>query len=38
MNILVENDLIEGKQIIDLGVAQKSLGKISEELNKLLNS
>ena len=38
MNILVENDLIEGKQMIDLGVAQKSLGKISEELNKLLNS
>ena len=38
MNILVENDLIEGKQIIDLGQAQESLGKISQELNKLLKS
>jgi hypothetical protein len=38
MNILVENNLIEGNQIIDLGVAQKSLGKISQELDKLLNS
>ena len=38
MNILVENDLIEGKQIIDLGHAQESLGKISQELNKLLKS
>jgi hypothetical protein len=38
MNILIENDLIEGKQIIELGGAQESLGKISEELDKLLNS
>ena len=38
MNILVENDFIEGKQIIDLSGAQKSLGKISQELDKLLNS
>ena len=38
LNILVENDLIEGKKMIDLGGAQKSLGEISEELNKLLNS
>ena len=38
MNILIENDLIDGKQIIELGGAQESLGKISEELDKLLNS
>ena len=38
MNILVEADLIEGKQIIELGGGQESLGKISEELDKLLNS
>ena len=36
MNILVENDLIEGKQIIDLGEGQDSLGEISKELDKLL--
>ena len=38
LNILVENDLIEGKEIIDLSGAQDSLGEISKELNKLLNS
>lgn len=37
MNILVENDLIEGKRIINLGEAQDSLGEISKELDKLLN-
>ena len=38
MNILVENDLIRGSQIIDLSSAQKSLGQISDQLDKLLNS
>ena len=38
MNILVENNLIEGLQIINLGQAQDSLGEISKELDKLLNS
>lgn len=38
MNILVENDLIKGSQIIDLGMGQKSLGQISKQLDKLLNS
>ena len=38
MNILVENNLIEGSRIIDLGQAQDSLGEISKELDKLLNS
>ena len=38
MNILVENNLIEGKKIIDLGNGQKSLGEMSKELDKLLNS
>jgi hypothetical protein len=38
LNILVENNLIEGKKIIDLSMAQESLGEISKELDKLLNS
>jgi hypothetical protein len=38
MNILVENNLIEGSQIINLGQAQDSLGEISKHLDKLLNS
>ena len=38
LNILVENNLIEGSQIINLGQAQDSLGEISKELDKLLNS
>jgi hypothetical protein len=38
MNILVENNLIEGSRMIDLGQAQESLGEISKELDKLLNS
>jgi len=37
LNILVENNLIEGSQIINLGQAQDSLGEISKELDKLLN-
>jgi hypothetical protein len=38
LNILVENNLIEGSQIINLGQAQESLGEISKELDKLLNT
>jgi hypothetical protein len=38
MNILVENNLIEGSRMIDLGQGQDSLGEISKELDKLLNS
>lgn len=38
LNILVENNLIEGAEMINLGVAQESLGEISKELDKLLNS
>jgi len=38
LNILVENDILKGSKNIDLGVGQKSLGQISEQLNKLLNS
>ena len=38
LNILVENNLIEGSQILNLGQAQESLGEISKELDKLLNS
>jgi hypothetical protein len=34
----VENNLIEGSQIINLGQAQDSLGEISKQLDKLLNS
>jgi hypothetical protein len=38
LNILVENNLIEGAQMINLGHGQESLGEMSKELNKLLNS
>jgi hypothetical protein len=38
MNILLENNLIEGSRMIDLGQGQESLGEISKELDKLLNS
>ena len=38
MNILIESNLIEGSRMIDLGQAQDSLGEISKELDKLLNS
>jgi len=38
LNILVENNLIDGNKFIDLGMAQESLGEISKELDKLLNS
>jgi hypothetical protein len=38
MNILVENNFISGKTFIDLGHGQESLGEISKELDKLLNS
>jgi len=38
LNMLVENNLIDGAQMINLGHGQDSLGEISKELNKLLNS
>jgi hypothetical protein len=38
LNLLVENNLIEGSEIINLGQAQDSLGEISKHLDKLLNS
>jgi len=38
MNLLVESNLIEGSTFLDLGQAQDSLGEISKELDKLLNS
>lgn len=37
MNLLIERDLY-GSEFLNLGVAQQSLGKIEEELDKLLNS
>lgn len=38
LNMLVENNIIEGSRMINLGQAQDSLGEISKELDKLLNS
>jgi hypothetical protein len=38
LNILIENNFIEGSEIINLGHGQDSLGEISKHLNKLLNS
>ena len=38
LNILIENNLIDGAKFLDLGHAQESLGEISKELDKLLNS
>jgi hypothetical protein len=38
LNMLVENNLIDGAQMINLGHGQESLGEISKELDKLLNS
>ena len=38
LNLLVENNIIEGSKFLNLGQAQESLGEISKELDKLLNS
>lgn len=38
LNILVENNLIRGAEIISLAQGQQSLGEIEKELDKLLNS
>ena len=38
MNLLVESNLLEGSKFLDFGQAQESLGEISKELDKLLNS
>ena len=37
MNMLIETTLY-GSKYLNLGIAQQSLGKIEEELDKLLNS
>jgi hypothetical protein len=37
LNILVENSILGGKKTISLGNGQKSIEKISEQLDKLLN-
>jgi len=38
MNILLENSIFKGSTFLDLGQGQESLGEISKELDKLLNS
>ena len=38
MNLLIDSNLIEGSKFLDLGQGQNSLGEISKELDKLLNS
>ena len=38
MNLLVDRNIIEGSTYIDFGQGQDSLGEISKELDKLLNS
>jgi len=38
MNILLENNIFRGSTFLDLGQGQESLGEISKELDKLLNS
>jgi hypothetical protein len=38
MNLLVESNLLEGSKFLDFGQGQESLGEISKELDKLLNS
>jgi hypothetical protein len=38
MNLLIESNLLEGSTFLDLGQGQDSLGEISKELDKLLNS
>jgi hypothetical protein len=38
MNLLIESNLLEGSTFLDLGQGQQSLGEISKELDKLLNS
>jgi hypothetical protein len=38
MNLLIDSNLLEGSTFLDLGQGQDSLGEISKELDKLLNS
>jgi len=38
MNILLEKSIFKGSTFLDLGQGQESLGEISKELDKLLNS
>ncbi len=37
LDLLVEDDLIKGKTILDLSKGRESLGEIEKELNTLLN-
>jgi hypothetical protein len=38
MNILLENDMIKGRDILDLSQGQQFLGEMEKELDNLLNS
>ena len=38
MNIILENNFAKKNRILDLNQGQNSLGEISKELDKLLNS
>ena len=37
LDLLVEDDLIKGKSVLDLSKGRESLGEIEKELNSLLN-
>jgi hypothetical protein len=36
LDLLVEDDLIKGKSVLDLSKGRQSLGKIEDELNSIL--
>jgi hypothetical protein len=38
MNILLDNDMIRGRNVLDLSQGQQFLGEIEKELDNLLNS
>ena len=38
LNLLIESDVWFGDDYLDLGKARESLGEMSKELDKLLNS
>jgi hypothetical protein len=37
MNLLIEDDILRGQDVLDLSKGRKSLGKIEDKLNELLN-
>ncbi len=37
MNLLIEDDILRGQDILDLSKGRKSLGEIEDKLNELLN-